>query len=94
MLRALHSSLITTLCIRVPWQHTDLELPNMTTAHRPKHSKKIILMNWKDKKQLRIAHYHNSILDFISIERISASVKNQLCEFDTVWAPMINNAFS
>uniref|UniRef100_A0AAR2JYN7 Reverse transcriptase zinc-binding domain-containing protein n=1 Tax=Pygocentrus nattereri TaxID=42514 RepID=A0AAR2JYN7_PYGNA len=54
-------------------------------------AKKTILINWKQKKDLHITLYKNLLFDHISLERMSASSKNQLEEFNSLWLPLINS---
>uniref|UniRef100_A0AAR2LWN9 Reverse transcriptase domain-containing protein n=1 Tax=Pygocentrus nattereri TaxID=42514 RepID=A0AAR2LWN9_PYGNA len=54
-------------------------------------AKKTILMKWKSKNDLCITHYRNLLLDHISLERMSATTKNQLTTFESLWSPLISS---
>ena len=47
--------------------------------------KKIILQNWKSKKSCHITHWINLLTEHISIERITASKKNNISVFNETW---------
>nr|XP_057934911.1 F-box only protein 8 isoform X1 [Doryrhamphus excisus] len=70
--------------VNVETNHTQLLITALSIA------KKTILINWKSKKKLNIASYKNLLLDHIAIERMSAESKEQLSEFQSIWAPIIN----
>lgn len=53
-------------------------------------AKKTILMNWKTKNNLCINQFRNFLLDYISMETMSASSKHQLAEFHSLWSPLIS----
>ena len=54
-------------------------------------AKKTILVNWKDKKALNITHWLNLLTEHISLEKISATRKNQLVSFTEKWSPFIRS---
>uniref|UniRef100_A0AAR2LML4 Reverse transcriptase zinc-binding domain-containing protein n=1 Tax=Pygocentrus nattereri TaxID=42514 RepID=A0AAR2LML4_PYGNA len=54
-------------------------------------AKKTILMKWKSKNDLCITHYRNLLLDHISLGRMSATTKNQLTTFESLWSPLISS---
>ena len=49
-------------------------------------AKKTILMNWKNKQSLNISQWLNLLSEFISLEKISATRKNQLTLFTKRWS--------
>ena len=49
-------------------------------------AKKTILLNWKDKKLLNINQWQNLLIEYISLEQISATQKNQQTHFVERWS--------
>ena len=54
-------------------------------------AKKTILLNWKNKQSININHWLNLLIEYISMEKISASLKNQLKHFTEMWSSFINS---
>lgn len=52
-------------------------------------AEKTILLNWKSRENLNLAQFKNLLLDYVSMERMSARKKNKLAEFEYNWTPII-----
>ena len=54
-------------------------------------AKKTILMNWKSKHTITISHWKNLLLDYISLDKLSSSTKQNSKYKDSTWQPFINS---
>lgn len=51
--------------------------------------KKTILTDWKSKNNINITHYKNLIINYLTMEKVSASIKTKATKFDSIWTPLI-----
>ncbi|XP_051807419.1 uncharacterized protein LOC127534961 isoform X1 [Acanthochromis polyacanthus] len=86
---------------RIPLSPSLCLLGDLTTTDLPRKqsqsllvvlaiAKKTILVNWKNKQSLNINLWLNLLINHISMEKISASNKNQLLNFIQTWSLYVN----
>ena len=54
-------------------------------------AKKTILLNWKNKQSLNITQWQNLLIDYILLDKIAATKKQQLTDFTEKWSPFLDS---
>ena len=65
--------------VTIPNKHRNPLLISLTIA------KKVIFQNWKSKTSCHITHWTNLLKEYISIERITANVRDNMSAFNEIW---------
>lgn len=69
--------------LHIPKQHTSFVLISITIA------KKTILLNWKDRTKLFITHWLNLFTDHSNLEKLTATLKNNITSHENTWSPFL-----
>ncbi len=54
-------------------------------------AKKVIFQNWKSKSSCHITHWTNLLIEYISIERITANIRDNMAAFNEIWNSFITH---
>ena len=69
--------------LHISKQHISFLLTSLTIA------KKTILLNWKDRTKISVTHWLNLLTDHSNLEKLTATLKNNITVYDNTWSPFL-----